>query len=180
MADTLSYKLFAEFTIGAGTADVAYIMSNGDIRKLDKTYWNAQFAPSVGVSISDRWSVGVRATLQTNYSYFHARYNIATLYGQYSFLNRGAWSAFVEGKGSYYKYVCSRGEKSGYNLGEIGFSLGAKYSLTEKLSLVAHYIYTGVEVGNGWLNRPGGCISSGRVMLDFSPRRLLIGARYTF
>ena len=70
-------RVFAEFTIGPGSRHVGriyHIGPNGtSSTDLNKTYWYAQFAPSVGVSISDRWSVGVRATLQTNYSYFHAR-----------------------------------------------------------------------------------------------------------
>ena len=84
----------------------------------------------------------------------------------------------MEGKGSYYKYVSKFSAST--DLGEIGFSLGAKFAINHNFSLIAHYVYTGVEVGDGRLSSPSGCIGKDRVILDFSPRRLQLGARYTF
>lgn len=177
-------KFFIEFTLGPGTTYIDKVIGTGPgpenviNYKTDKTYWFAQFSPSIGLEITDRWTVGLRATFQTNNSYTHTHYNIVTLYGQYSFINKGRWKVFVEGKGSYYQFVRTDGGSD--DLGEIGFSLGARFAINHHFSLIAHYVYTGVEVGNGRLSRPFGCIGDGRVKLDFSPRRLQLGARYSF
>jgi len=177
-------RFFVEMTGGVGTYYAGKFANHTGVYDINKTSTYGQWSPSVGMDINNRWSVGARVTFQTGGETYKAnghilytmpKYNVFTLYGQYSFLKLNRWDVFVEGKGSYYHE-----REYAENTGEIGFSFGTKFKVTNHLSAVLHYIYTGVEVGDESLNHPDGCIGDGRFTLDFSPRRLQIGLRYTF
>lgn len=166
---------FAEMTGGVGTAYWGHSVDVTGIHHIDKTFTYGQWSPSVGLEINDRWSLGVRMTFQTGDCEW-GKYTVTTLFGQYRFLNLNKWHVYVEGKGSYYHDI----DEYKQNAGEIGVSLGTEFEITDHLSAILNYIYTGVEVGDNILNHPHGCIGNGRYTLDFSPRRLQIGLRYTF
>ena len=158
-------RVYEEFTAGVGT-----------VKYWDKTGTYGMWSPSVGVQFDDRWTVGLRMTFPTGGREDYRNQTITSLYGQYAFYRGERWSIFAEGKGSYY-YMRERS----WNGGEIGVSLGGKYDVTRNLGIVVHYVYAGVEVGkHKVLSSPGGCIGKHRAMLDFSPRRLQLGLRYTF
>ena len=169
-------RVFVEMTGGVGTDYVKYVIDPSGIREMDHTSSYGMWSPSVGLQLDDRWAIGARMTFETGGDKLTTKYTITTLYGQYSFLRGERWSVFAEGKGSLY-YVHHYADKGG----EIGVSLGGKYDVTRNLGIVVHYVYAGVEVGKDKvLSSPGGCIGKHRTMLDFSPRRLQLGLRYTF
>ena len=169
-------RVFVEMAGGVGTDYVKYFISQEGIREINKTSSYGMWSPSVGLQLDDRWAIGARMTFETGGDWLTTKYTITTLYGQYAFLRGERWSVFAEGKGSLY-HVHYYGKKGG----EIGVSLGGKYDVTRNLGIVVHYVYAGVEVGKDKvLSSPGGCIGKHRAMLDFSPRRLQLGLRYTF
>lgn len=169
-------RVFVEMAGGVGTSYINKRYDAAGVHELDETSTYGQWSPSVGIVLNDRWSLGVRMTFQTGGNEYTLKNTITTLYGQYSFLNWHRWSMFVEGKGSYYHGI----DGNDCSAGEIGLSLGGKFAITDHLSAVLHYVYTGVEIGRDRINHPKGCIGDGRYTLDFSPRRLQIGLRYSF
>ena len=169
-------RVFIEGTGGVGTYLVQYLFNEGEWHKIDQTSSYGMWSPSVGLKLTDRWAIGARMTFETGGNWLTSKHTITSLYGQYAFLRGNSWSVFAEGKGSYYHRHW--GNESG---GEIGVSLGGKYDVTRNLGIVVHYVSAGVEVGKDKvLSSPGGCIGKHRAMLDFSPRRLQLGLRYTF
>lgn len=169
-------RVFVEMTGGVGTDHVKYLINSLGVTEIDHTSSYGMWSPSVGLQLDDRWAIGARMTFETGGDRLTTKYTITTLYGQYAFLRGSRWSVFAEGKGSLYyvhRYV--------YKGGEIGVSLGGRYDVTRNLGIVVHYVYAGVEVGeHEVLSSPAGCIGKRRAMLDFSPRRLQLGLRYTF
>ena len=169
-------RVFAEMIGGVGTDFVNYLHDAAGVHEIDRTSTYGMWSPSVGLKLTDRWAIGARMTFETGGNWLTSKHTITSLYGQYAFLRGNSWSVFAEGKGSYYHRHW--GNESG---GEIGVSLGGKYDVTRNLGIVVHYVYAGVEVGkHKVLSSPAGCIGKRRAMLDFSPRRLQLGLRYTF
>ena len=142
------------------------------------------FTPTVGYRLTDRWAVGLRASLETAGDLMEGGFKSVGAVGQYRMLGVRRFSLFVEGQviytfapdmqmdGGSPRKVCD-------DYAEAGFTLGGSCAMTRHLSLQARYLYLGYS-GSPAFRRSGACWGDNGMVLDAGWNRLQVGLQYTF